>query len=55
MEDPLNERLKKLALKLDLDSHRVPHTIEAGGGPQFIRVFLGLYDATNQPRGSDYR
>jgi len=45
MEDELAGRMKKLALRLDLDFHRVPHTINAGGG------FVATVDSTTgKPR-----
>jgi len=45
MENELAQRMKKLALRLDLDFHRLPHTINAGGG------FVATVDSTTgKPR-----
>lgn len=45
MQGKLGERMKKLALKLDLDFHRMPHTIISGGG------FVATVDVnTGMPR-----
>lgn len=45
MGDELAQRMKKLALRLDLDFHIVPHTINAGGG------FVATVDSTTgKPR-----